>query len=208
MKIIILSFVLTFSALANEIPPIMHTYIQVGEKRKAMSTVEEMLVLEARSIAKIFKTKLGNKLKSSISSRGLPDTIRVCSDTAPKIALDLSAKTIAKITRISLKTRNSNIGIPDVWERSALREFEENKKLLREGTVLEKSQITNESGTFYYRYVQALGVKPVCLSCHGSVREISKRVKDKINEIYPGDMATGYKQGDIRGAISIKKLLQ
>lgn len=47
----------------------------------------------------------------------------------------------------------------------------------------------------------------VCLTCHGT--DISPAVTAKLKELYPKDIATGYKEGDIRGAfVAVKQLAQ
>jgi len=46
-----------------------------------------------------------------------------------------------------------------------------------------------------------------CLKCHGNEEKISGEVKELIVKKYPDDKAVGYKNGDLRGAVSIKKLI-
>ena len=183
-------------------------YIQVGIKEKATSTAEEMLISEARLVSKLLKKELGNTLKNSIKNSGMPSSIEACSDLAPKIAIDLSKQFDAKITRVSIKNRNPLIGSPDLWEQLVLKEFDNNKTIISPHTILEKSAIVNEPQGFYFRYMQALVVKPLCLSCHGKPSDITNAVTSKIKKNYPNDIAKNYDLGDIRGAISIKKLIQ
>ena len=47
--------------------------------------------------------------------------------------------------------------------------------------------------------------KKVCLKCHGDIT--NEKLKNTIAKKYPEDKATGYKMGDIRGAVvvTIKK---
>ena len=63
---------------------------------------------------------------------------------------------------------------PDQWERQALEAFEEGKT--------EVSEMVNLDDGPYFRLMQPLFVKKACLKCHG---------------------AQGYKEGDIRGGISV-----
>ena len=58
-----------------------------------------------------------------------------------------------------------------------------------------------------YRFVKALPVQPLCLSCHGSAEQISLAVKSALRQHYSNDRATGYSEGQIRGAISVRKPL-
>ena len=52
-------------------------------------------------------------------------------------------------------------------------------------------------------YMEPLYVGPQCLSCHGET--LSGELKEKLNELYPNDQATGFKLGQFRGLIWIKQ---
>ena len=72
---------------------------------------------------------------------------------------------------------------------------------------LDKGEVTKETDGHYYRYAKAIRIKPVCLSCHGSDADIKPSVKTVLAKNYPNDVATGYKLGELRGAVSIKQKL-
>jgi hypothetical protein len=55
--------------------------------------------------------------------------------------------------------------------------------------------------------MKAIGVAPQCLVCHGSAEQIPETVRAELQTLYPHDRATGYKPGDLRGAVSIKQPL-
>jgi hypothetical protein len=59
----------------------------------------------------------------------------------------------------------------------------------------------------YFRFMKALPVKPLCLTCHGSEQTIPASVQARLAHEYPNDTATGYSVGQIRGAVSIKRRL-
>jgi len=44
-----------------------------------------------------------------------------------------------------------------------------------------------------------------CLKCHGE--QLDPAVQARIKELYPDDKATGYKTGDLRGAVTIRQPL-
>jgi len=46
------------------------------------------------------------------------------------------------------------------------------------------------------------------LNCHGSESELMPEVNSLIAQKYPDDKATGYRTGDLRGAVSIKKAIE
>ncbi len=47
-----------------------------------------------------------------------------------------------------------------------------------------------------------------CLNCHGEKNKIKPAIRQFLERKYPNDQAFGYKEGDIRGGISIIILLE
>jgi hypothetical protein len=43
----------------------------------------------------------------------------------------------------------------------------------------------------------------LCLACHGQVSSLDPAVRAVLAERYPADRATGYRAGDLRGAVSV-----
>ena len=164
---------------------------------------EDALLGEARKVATTLPPKLLAALQEEISKSGPEGAIPVCRDMAPKMAGEISQQTGWKIKRVSLKTRNEARAIPDAWEKAALEDFDKRAAAGEPPAQLEKGEkIDNE-----YRYVKALPVQSLCLSCHGSVDQLSPAVKSALGQHYPNDRATGYSVGQIRGAISVRKPL-
>jgi hypothetical protein len=54
--------------------------------------------------------------------------------------------------------------------------------------------------------MKAIPTGALCLQCHGL--DIAPPVAEKIAELYPYDKATGYREGDIRGAFVVTKLIE
>ena len=57
------------------------------------------------------------------------------------------------------------------------------------------------------RCARAIGLQPVCVTCHGSIESILEGVKARLQADYPLDKAAGYSVGELRGAIVIKRPL-
>ena len=158
---------------------------------------------EARKVATTLPPRLLAALQQEISKSGPEGAILVCKDMAPKMAGEISRQTGWKIKRVSLKARNDARAIPDAWEKAALEDFDKRAAAGEPPAQLEKGEkIDNE-----YRYVKALPVQPLCLSCHGPVEQLTPAVKSALARHYPNDLATGYSVGQIRGAISVRKPL-
>ena len=164
---------------------------------------DEALMTEARKVATTLPPKLIVALQDEIKKSGPEGAIPVCKDMAPKMAGEISQQTGWKIKRVSLKARNDARAIPDPWERAALEDFDKRAAAGEEPAKLEKGEkVGNE-----FRYVKALPVQPLCLSCHGPADQLSPAIKAALGQNYPNDRATGYAEGQIRGVISVRKPL-
>lgn len=164
---------------------------------------DDALLGEARKVATTLPPKLLAALQDEIGKSGPEGAIPVCKDMAPKMAGEISRQTGWKIKRVSLKARNEARATPDAWEKAALEDFDKRAAAGEPPAQLEKGEKVGEE----YRYVKALPVQPLCLSCHGPADQLSPAVKSVLGQHYPNDRATGYSVGQIRGAISVRKSL-
>jgi hypothetical protein len=157
-------------------------------------------VAESRKAIKTFAEELQNALQQAIKTGGPAHAIQVCEEKAPEIAAGISEEKGWFIGRTSLKFRNP-INAPDSWELKVLRQFEESKARGEDPNHLEYSQVVEKNGRRTFRYMKAIPTKGICLTCHGD--NIPSKVSEKLNELYPGDKARGFKKDDIRGAFTI-----
>ncbi|MFP3874483.1 MAG: DUF3365 domain-containing protein [Thiohalophilus sp.] len=159
-------------------------------------------VEQSREAVKQFFGKLKGELQAGMKAGGPVNAIEVCSEKAPDIARQVSEKNDLKIGRTSLKPRNSD-NAPDEWEKSVLREFEQRKADGENPGKMEKHAIVEQDGQQHFRYMKAIPTGELCLKCHGS--ELDPGVSAKLEKLYPEDRATGYSEGDLRGAFTIIK---
>lgn len=132
---------------------------------------------------------------------GPTEAIAVCSVRAPQIATELSSDSGWSVRRVSLKPRNASLAIADEWERQTLQDFDRRQLAGEAGPAINESAVIDGE----FRYMQAQPTMPLCLTCHGQT--IAAEVRSALAEHYPMDMATGYTQGQIRGAISLRKTI-
>ena len=130
----------------------------------------------------------------------------MCSDTAQVLTNDFGFKKGVYIKRVSFRNRNKN-NVPDEFEAKVLKGFERTKKDGELTTNTEYFEIIKENDHQYLRYMKPIILSEACLKCHGIEEKISAEVRDMISKRYPDDKAVGYKNGDLRGALSIKKLI-
>ena len=170
---------------------------------------EDMMLAEARQAISAFGSELMAKFKEAMKKGGPVKAINVCSEIAPEIASSISRDTGWMVRRVTTRTRNP-LATPDDWELEELRQFEKNLAKGTPAPELEASRIRRESGDReYFRYMKAIVLPPPdmapCMACHGET--LDPAIQAILNEQYPHDRATGYSPGDLRGAFSVKRLL-
>ncbi len=156
---------------------------------------------EARDLVGEFAGRLKPQLQSALHEGGPAHAIGICADRAPEIADALSAQSGWQVKRVSLKSRNASRATPDPWERDVLLRFDARQAAGEQPQQLNHGEIVGG----HYRYMQAQGVEPVCLMCHGE--SLSEPVLQTLRDYYPDDTATGYLPGQVRGAISLSRPL-
>jgi len=169
--------------------------------------ISEDQVIGMRTTAMEFMKDLKVVLISQIQTKGVLSAVSVCSDTAQILTNNFGVQKGVFIRRVSFKNRNEN-NFPDDFEKKVLSKFEllyQNKELNPE---TEHAEIVEEGEFKYLRYLKPILVQAECLNCHGSETDIIPEVKQLIAQEYIGDKAVGYKIGDFRGAVSLKKVIQ
>jgi len=162
---------------------------------------------QMRTTVADFMGELKNILLNQVETNGIVSALDVCSDTAQVLTNEFGLQRGVFIKRVSFKNRNTN-NFPDDYEQNVLNSFQkmrQNKKL--DGRT-ELVKLVKEGEFTYLRYMKPILIQPECLNCHGSESTIPEEVSKLIIERYPGDKARGYKPGDLRGAVSIKKLIE
>lgn len=133
-----------------------------------------------------FKLELKQALKAGME-QGPIHAIEACRVRAPEIAASLS-KSGVRMGRTSHKLRNPDNAAP-VWVQPLLDAY------LETGTVPEPQTVSIRDG--HRGYVEAIMTQPLCLACHGE--GLAPELEAKLTELYPGDQATGFGLGELRG---------
>lgn len=170
----------------------------------AQAAEEAAWVNDARGVATAVPLKLLGVLQAEIAKSGPEGAIAVCQVEAPALARAASQQTGWEVRRVSLRNRNPR-AVPDAWERSALEDFDRRAAAHEPAATLERYEAVQENGKTVWRYMRALPTGELCLACHGPAQQLSPAVNSKLATLYPDDRATGYRVGDIRGAMTLKK---
>jgi hypothetical protein len=155
---------------------------------------------EGRQLAQQLGGQLKAELGRAMSSGGPVAAIAVCKTRAPEIAAQLSKDSGATVGRTALRVRNP-ANAPDGLERALLEQFSEELASGQFTGPLEAAFEINRGGQVERHYMRAIPTDPLCLTCHGSA--LAPEVATAIARDYPGDQATGFEAGDLRGAFSV-----
>jgi hypothetical protein len=167
----------------------------------------EALMTASRTTAGQLIQQLGAQLKAELAKGGPDTAVAVCKTIAPDLAGRFSREKGWRVTRVSLKTRNPLLGTPDAWEQRVLEEFDRRTAAGEKPEAMEFGEVVEEPAGRYYRYMKAIPVQPLCLTCHGTPETIPAPVQEKLRTEYPYDRATGYGAGQVRGAVTVKQPL-
>ena len=146
-----------------------------------------------------FSKELKAKLKHAIKEGGLSNGIEVCALKAPEIALGHSQQQW-QVKRTSLKVRNP-ANTPSAEELKVLEAFESAKAGGKAFQDLRYYRVTDKGTQRVHHLMQAIPTQALCLGCHGE--NLSADVQAALSKLYPDDQATGFQEGDIRGAFSL-----
>ena len=175
-------------------------FIHCSENKQEVS---EDLLIAMRTTANDFMKELKDVLIQQMQTGGIMQAVSVCSDTAQLLTNKFGVERGVFIKRVSLKNRNKN-NFPDDVEKRALNKFESLKQNNELDSETEFAEITTDGNYKYLRYLKPIILQAECLNCHGNLENMMPDVKDLIAQNYHADRATGYKVGDLRGAVSIK----
>lgn len=162
----------------------------------------------ASEVAMGLLKELGAAMTQEMTKGGPTEAIKVCAELAPEIAGRLSREHGWRVTRVGTRVRNPLLGMPDAWEQRVLSEFVERAGKGETFSSMIRSEVVMEPGGQYYRFMKAIAVQPQCLLCHGPSEQIPGEIRNVLNKQYPFDTATGYKAGELRGAVSIKQPME
>ncbi|MGD9784738.1 MAG: DUF3365 domain-containing protein [Hyphomicrobiaceae bacterium] len=172
----------------------------------ASAAADAQLTATAREAIKGLGGTLKEKLQAAMKDGGPVAALSVCNVEAPKIEKDRSDASSMDVGRTALKVRNPG-NAPDAFERRVMEDFVAKIKGGADAMKLEHAETVDEGGKKVFRYLKPIMTAgSPCLACHGS--ELKPEVAAKIKELYPADQATGFSAGDMRGAFTVKKVVQ
>ncbi len=164
---------------------------------QAADQATDQRVEEARTLVKSFGSSLKQALQEAVEDGGLANGIQACSTLAPEIA-EQNSNDNWTIGRTSLKLRNPD-NAPTDWQKLQLLAMD--KQPMVNGKPVEVWQVSEARGQPEFQYMSAIPTQKLCLNCHG--KSVTPEVQARLKELYPEDEATGFSEGDMRGAFVV-----
>jgi hypothetical protein len=162
--------------------------------------VREQVAREGDAVALTLMQTLSGQLTEAIRTGGPEHAIDFCAGRAQ----ELTAGTVAglgpgwEVKRTTVRPRNP-ANEADALELEALEYFHAAEAA---GQALPEFYV-QPTATGDYRYYRPLVVGALCVECHGPRTDLDPAMLRVLDERYPGDQATGYQVGDLRGVIRV-----
>ncbi len=169
----------------------------------AQSMAQEDLITQAQTLAGDFQKNLKGALTQAMTSGGPVRAIDVCKVDAPAIAEELSSEGWV-VARTALKVRNP-ANAPSDWERSEMEQMQRQLGAGKTPAEIVVATVRDTDNGKIFSYMQPIMTGKLCLNCHGE--QLAPEVAEALAIHYPDDQATGFKEGDLRGAFSFSKVL-
>ncbi len=153
---------------------IVEDEVPTDQQRRAMLAAKDALF-----------EKLSGRLMEVMGGQGPAAAIAVCKTEADQIADRVGESRGLKIGRTGVRLRNPN-NEPPAWARP-----------LTDQKIDTPRFVTLTNG-------DAAALLPIklqgqCLMCHGPKEQIAPVVDEQLAKLYPGDEATGFEEGELRG---------
>jgi len=162
------------------------------------------LTAQATAAVGAFASALKAELTAAMQAGGPLQAIDVCHVRAPVIAREVAEQQGLNLARVSLRNRNP-ANAPKRWQKTVLEGFEARRAAGEDVAGLSWQSTVPVPGGQEFRFMKAIPTAAVCLACHGE--SIAPPVAEKLAELYPDDAATGFREGDIRGAFVVTRRL-
>jgi len=128
------------------------------------------------------------RLLQASEKEGWGGALRYCHLAAETLAYYHSEN--LSLQRLAERYRNPKNKLQDSLDQAAFTYFQ---------TTHSKTPIVWKTSSEWRYYRPIYIIMPTCLKCHGSKEELDALALTEIRKHYPGDKATGFQMGDLRG---------
>ena len=181
---LIISIIITITVISCSSP---NTKIDASTYSEYQKKGDEITILT--------QAILLSNVGKAIQSGGTEYAVEFCNLKASSIVDSLNAVNNCAISRVSQKNRNPENNLKNETETTII-------KLMSEGSMKD-TLIRSENTLIYFKPIRT--ALAACLKCHGNPgSDINTATMQKINQLYPNDLATGYQLNEFRGMWKVK----
>jgi hypothetical protein len=130
-------------------------------------------------------TKLSNRLMDVMSTSGPASAIKVCQIEAKSIATEVGKEAGVQIGRTGVRLRNKS-NQPPAWAKELV-------------AARSNEPVFAQLSNGHAAALLPIKLQSQCLMCHGPSEQLMPEVKEQLAKLYPGDNATGFHEGELRG---------
>lgn len=170
------------------------------KKLSDFEIIEEAMVW-GDSISKEAQDQLMSNLQKAVAEKGVDGAVEYCNANATAILNEVADNYGISIRRVSNRYRNP-ADKPNEDELPLLEAYEYNA----ENGIKSEPNLQKIDNGEAYLYTKSIVIPSgFCLSCHGDPgADLDQKTLDKIDLLYPNDLAKGHKEGDLRGMWALR----
>lgn len=165
------------------------------------SAQSEADLKKGQEVSQALLKELKGTLTATLKAGGPQAALKTCNATAYPLTQKIADAQGVQLKRVSFQTRNPQ-NSPDQYEAELLLKLESMKEKGEITPETEVHQVIGSDNVKEFIYLKPIMVQQGCLQCHGSAEQI--KISDELKSLYPHDQAVGYKEGDLRGAVSVR----
>jgi len=164
-------------------------------KQKIDNAIYAELTQKGNEITNIAQSVLLANVAQAMQTGGPVYAVEFCNLKASSIIDSLNRANNCEISRVSAKNRHP--------ENNLKTEADKNLWTIFEAGLVTDTLIEVNKNLVYYKPIKT--AMPACLKCHGVTgSDIDTATSEKLQNLYPNDLATGYQLGDFRGLWKIE----
>ncbi len=158
----------------------------VGEEPRPIGTAER----RAEKAMDVLQQRLQARLLAALEEKGPAGAVKVCREEAPDLARAVAGEAGIQLGRTSHKLRNP-ANAPRDWVVPYLE-----RAAGQPASAVSKVVVDLGDRVGVLRPIATAGT---CLVCHGAPESFDPGLRATLAELYPGDRATGFREGEFRG---------
>lgn len=154
-------------------------------------------IAEGTALIPAFQKHLLETVQGAMRQGGPAQAVAACQTLAPGIA-EAHGQDGWRVGRTALKVRNP-ANAPDAWEREVLEDFARRAQAGEPLAGMQRAEVVDGE----VRVMKPIATGAPCLACHGT--QVELQLARLIRERYPDDQATGFREGELRGAFTLRR---